>query len=509
MNPPAQTPLTAGRRALLVASTMLATILYTLDTTIANVALPHMQGSLQASQDQIAWVLTSYIVVSAIATPLAGFLAVRHGRRNMLIACVAGFTLASMACGVATSLAEMVAFRMAQGAFGAGLIPLSQAALLDAYPRERHGRATAMWGMGVMVGPILGPTLGGYLTDVYDWRWVFFINVPFGALALAGILASVSGEDRDRSRPFDAFGFVLLALGIGLLQLCLDRGLGQDWFDSGEIVGELFFGLLLLNMFAVHTATSTRPFFERQLFTDRNFLVGLLLIFVMGSMLYATMVLLPPFLEQLQGYPVMIAGFLLAPRGVGTMISMFFVGRLIGRVDARVLAAIGMSLMALSSWEMSHFSLEVPARAVALSGFIQGLGLGMTFVPLTTIAFSTLDARLRNEASVLFSLVRNIGSSVGISFVVTMLARSTQANQSRIVESLGEFAGWRWQLAQKAFGADSPALVMREVARQASAIGYFNDFALVMVLALGALPLLLLLRAPERSAATPASAKRA
>jgi DHA2 family multidrug resistance protein len=507
VSPEAQTPLTTARRGLLVASTMLATIIYTLDTTIANVALPHMQGSLQASQDQIAWVLTSYIVVSAIATPLAGFLAVRYGRRNMLIGCVAGFTIASMACGIATSLTEMVLFRMAQGAFGAGLIPLSQAALLDAYPRERHGRATAMWGMGVMVGPILGPTLGGYLTDMYDWRWVFFINVPVGALALAGILASVSGEDRDRARPFDAFGFVLLALGIGLLQLCLDRGLGEDWFESGEILGELFFGLLLLYMFAVHTVTSARPFIERQLFTDRNFLVGLLLIFVMGSMLYATMVLLPPFLEQLQGYPVMIAGFLLAPRGVGTMISMFFVGRLIGRVDARILAAIGMSLMAASSWEMSRFSLDVSAQAVALSGFIQGLGLGMTFVPLTTIAFSTLEPRLRNEASVLFSLVRNIGSSVGISLVVTLLARSTQQNQSHIVESLGEFADWRWHLAHRAFGADAPLLVMREVGRQANAIGYFNDFAMVMVLALGALPLLLLLRNPDRGATAPAATK--
>jgi MFS transporter, DHA2 family, multidrug resistance protein len=492
------------RRALLVASTVLATMIYTIDTTIANVALPHMQGSLQASQEQVAWVLTSYIVVSAIVTPLAGFLAVRYGMRKMLIACVSGFTIASMLCGIAVSLPEMVVFRMLQGAFGAGLIPLSQATLLNAYPRDRQSAANAIWGMGVMLGPILGPTLGGYLTDAYHWRWVFYINLPVGVLALLGLLASAPRSAPNRDRRFDGFGYLLLALAVGLTQLCVDRGSVKDWFASTEILAEAIFAGICLYMFIVHSLTTRNPFFHPGLFRDRNFAVGMSIIFVIAGLLYATMVLLPPFLEQLQGYSVMAAGLLLAPRGMGTMVSMYLCGRIGSRVDPRLMVALGIGCTAIALVQMSTFTLDVSWQPVATSGVIQGFGVGFTFVPLTTLAFSSVAPELRTEASVLYSLVRNMGSSIGISFVVSMLAVSSQANQSRLVEFFSVFDTSRWATVERVFGEDSTALLAHEIGRQAQSIAYVNDFALMLLISLAALPLLFVFRVPKHAPAVDA-----
>ena len=491
-------------RGAITVCVMLATIMQALDTTIANVALPHMQGSLAATQDQISWVLTSYIVAAAIMTPPTGFLAARFGRRQVFSWAVAGFTLTSMLCGIATSLDQIVIFRLLQGVFGASLVPLSQSVLLDTYPREKHGSAMALWGVGVMVGPILGPTLGGYLTEYYNWRWVFFINLPFGILALLGILSYVPESERQHKLPFDAFGFATLSLAIGCLQMLLDRGELKDWFGSREIILEATIGGLCAYLFIVHTATHARPFINPQLFKDRNFTTGLAFIFLIGIILLATLALLPPYLQNLMGYPVIDTGFVLAPRGIGTMIAMMIVGRLIGRIESRLLVLFGLFLTALSLWQMTGFTPDISNWDIMESGFIQGVGLGFIFVPLSTITFSTLAPKFRTEAAGLFSLMRNIGSSIGISVVIYLLSRNTQINHASIGEQVSPYnfimrLPWlpqTWTL----HSTQGLAALDAEINRQASAIAYVDDFVLMMWIIVFAAPLLLLLKQPKREA---------
>jgi DHA2 family multidrug resistance protein len=491
-----------ANRGLLVVSVMLATLMQALDTTIANVALPNMQGTLSATQDQIAWVLTSYIVAAAIATPATGWLASIMGRRRLLLIAIAGFTVASVLCGMATSIGAMVAFRLLQGLFGASLVPLSQSTLLDVYPREKHGAAMALWGMGVMVGPILGPPLGGWLTDSYGWHWVFLINVPIGALALFGVAASLPSDEMHQTR-FDWRGFAFLAIGIGALQLFLDRGEQQDWFGSVEIQVEAALAFLGFYLYGVHWKYGTRPFVNLGLFADRNFLASNVFIFVLGVVLFATMALLPPYLQNLMDYPVVTTGILLAPRGVGTLIAMMLVGRLLARgADARLLAGIGMLLTAFSLYQMMHFNLDVPEHLIISTGVIQGLGLGLVFVPISTVAYSTLPMAARTEAAGIFSLTRNIGSSVGISIVMTLLSRNTQVNHAELAAHITPFGDGMAQLPALYAGPHGLAALNAEITRQASAIAFLNDFWLMMVMTLAAIPLLLLLR-PVRSRAAP------
>jgi DHA2 family multidrug resistance protein len=491
------------QRGFVTLSVMLATIMQALDTTIANVALPHMQGAMGVTQDQIGWVLTSYIVAAAICMPLTGFLAARFGRRRLFIGAVIGFTLASMLCGAAQSIEQIVLFRLLQGVFGASLVPLSQAVLLDTWPRERHGSAMALWGMGVMVGPILGPSLGGWLTEYYNWRWVFYINLPFGLLAWFGLAAFVRETPIDRSRRFDLLGFALLGLGIGALQMLLDRGESLDWFASAEIVGEALLAALALYLFVAHIFTCEQPFIEPGLFRDRNFSVGLVFIFMIGVILLATMALLPPFLQNLMGYPVLDVGQLLASRGVGTMLAMMAVGRLAGRVDVRQLIFAGLLLTSLSLWEMTGFTLDVSGATIVRTGFTQGLGLGFIFVPLSTLTFATLAPRYRTEGTALFSLMRNIGSSIGISVVIGYLAQRTQINHAAFADFINPFS-----LALKRAGeagvydlgtAAGLARLNGEVTRQAATLAYLQDFRLMMFITLAAMPLLLLLRAPGKA----------
>ncbi|PKR55279.1 DHA2 family efflux MFS transporter permease subunit [Thalassospira marina] len=489
-------------RGLTTVSIMLATIMQALDTTIANVALPHMQGSMSATQDQISWVLTSYIVAAAIMTPPTGFLAARFGRRKLFICSVAGFTIASMLCGAATSLPEIVIFRLLQGAFGAGLVPLSQAVLLDTYPKEQHGSAMAMWGMGVMLGPILGPTLGGYLTEYYNWRWVFYINLPVGLMALGGIMAFVPETAKKPGLPFDWFGFALLSLSIGALQMMLDRGESQNWFSSYEILVELVLSILCIYMFLVHMFTARHPFLEPGLFKDRNFAIGLIFIFIVGVVLLATLALLPPFLQNLMGYPVVTAGILLAPRGIGSMIAMMLVGRLVGRFDIRFLILFGLSMTALSLYEMSCFTTEVSATTLTMTGIIQGVGLGFIFVPLSTITFATLNPKYRTEGTAMFSLMRNIGSSIGISVMTTMLTQNTQVVHSSFAAMLTPFRhamqapwlpdAWDWTTTAGAVGLNNM------VTTQAKTIAYLDDFQAMMWIVLAVAPLLLVMQGPKK-----------
>ncbi len=499
-------------RGLITVSIMLATIMQILDTTIANVALPSMQGSLNAAQDTITWVLTSYIVAAAIATPLTGWVSDQIGRKRWFMICITGFTAASMLCGIATSLGEIVVFRIAQGAFGAALVPLSQAVLLDINPRERHGQAMAIWGAGLMVGPIAGPVLGGWLTETFNWRWAFYVNVPVGIVAFLGVLIFMP-ETKLRARRFDVIGFALLSLAVGALQMMLDRGQQLDWFSSGEIVIETGLVIGALWMFAIHIVTAKEPFIEIALLKDRNFAIGLMFIFTIGIILLATMALLPPMLQNILGYPVITSGLVLAPRGVGTMISMAIVGRLVHRVDARLLIFVGLLFVAYSLWEMAGFSPEMGSMLVVTNGITQGLGLGLVFVPLSTLAFATLRPELRTEGSSLFSLVRNLGSSVGISIMATLLAQNTQINHAELAAKVSPFnpALYAFKLpggmSITKGGTAALAYLNGLATTQAQMISYLDDFKTMAVVTIVCIPMLLLLR--KRGAApmaTPAAA---
>ena len=507
----APTAETQSGRGVIIISVMLATIMQAIDTTIANVAIPSMQGSLSATLDQVSWVLTSYIVASAIFMPPTGFFAARLGRKRVFLISVFGFTIASMLCGAATSLPEMVLFRLLQGVFGAALIPLSQAVLLDSFPPAKHGAAMALWGVGVMVGPIAGPTLGGWLTDAYSWRWVFYVNLPVGVLTFLGILWFVPETKRDFSRRFDALGFVLLSVAIGALQMMLDRGESQGWFTSIEVLIEAGLGCGAAYLFVVHTFTTDQPFLDPKMFADRNFVTGSLFMFLIGVILLASLALLPPFLQNLMGYPVLDTGFLLAPRGIGTMVSMVIVGRIIGKVDTRLMILVGLLLIVISLWEMTEFNANIGAGAIVWTGVIQGLGLGLVFVPLSTISFATLNPRYRTDGAGIFSLVRNIGSSIGVAAVVNYLATSTQANHQVLAEHINPFNPLLQSLPSMwdPTATTGLAALNNEVTRQAATLAYLNDFYFMMLVALVTLPLLFLLKTPGRAPAPAASAAHA
>ena len=487
-------------RPFIVLSVMTATVMNALDTTIANVALPHIQGSVSASADQITWVLTSYIVASAIMTPMTGWLASRFGMKLVFMTSVAGFTIASALCGIANSLAEIVGFRLLQGLCGAALVPLSQSILLDIYPKERHGQAMSVWGMGAMLGPIMGPALGGWLTENYSWRWVFYINVPFGILALAGFWLFLREKRDPTPRKLDFFGFLSLALGIGALQLFLDRGEQKDWFSSTEIWVELALAALGFWWAAVQTLTATQPFVNREVLRDRNFQVCTFFGFFINILLFATLALLPPMLENLMGYPVVTTGLVTAPRGFGTLFSMFIVGRLIGRVDTRIIIVSGLLLTAYSLWRMTGVNLQMSPDLVVTAGITQGFGVGLIFVPLSTVVFANLAPRLRTDAAGLYTLVRNIGSSVGISVLEAILVRNTQIVHADLIRhvrpdnpNFSLFAPHGWSLASQR----GMAFIDAQVTAQASMVSYVDDFKVMLTMALMVMPLVLLMRPPR------------
>jgi len=484
-------------RGFVTLSIMLATIMQVLDTTIANVALPHMQGSLSSTQEQVTWILTSYIVASAIMTLPTAWLAGRYGRKNVFLVTVAGFTLTSILCGMATSIEQMVLFRILQGCCGAALVPLAQATMLDINPKERHGSAMALWGMGVMIGPILGPTLGGWLTEYYSWRWVFYINVPLGIIAFIGMFLFMPDSERSE-RPFDKFGFFMLSIAIGGAQMIMDRGEHAGWFGSREILLYCALAGSALWMYVIHTLRAQHPFLSPALFRDRNLVTSLVFIFFIGIILLATMALLPPYMQNIMGYPVLDVGMLMAPRGAGTMIAMLIVGKLSNRVDARLLMLIGLSCTAFSLHAMTTFGTFVPSSTLIWTGMVQGFGLGFIFVPLSTVAYSTLAPQYRAEAASVFSLSRNLGSSVGISLVIALLSRNTQINHAYLTENItAETVGAGLQvLPQGLLNSGSGALLALdgEITRQAATISYINDFYLMMWLVIAAAPMVLLLR---------------
>jgi DHA2 family multidrug resistance protein len=488
-------------RGIVTICSMIATLMQALDNTIANVALPYMQGSLSTTLDQITWVLTSYVVAAAIMTAPVGWLAARFGRKNLFLACVAGFTVASMLCGIAESLTQMVVFRLLQGVFGAALVPLSQATMLDLYPIQQRGSAMALWGMGVMVGPILGPTLGGYLTDMYNWRWVFYINLPFGILAMVGLWLFMQDAGQNAKLRFDWTGFAALGLCLGAFQLMLDRGEQLDWFGSTEIVAELILAVLGLYLFVVHMFTAEKPFITPRIFRDMNFVSGIMVMFSVGTVLLSSSALLAPYLQTLGNYSVSDAGLLMVPRGVGTMFAMMTAGRLTNRVDPRWLMFIGVIMLALSFWQMSGWTPDVSVWSMSVTTIVQGWGLGFVFVPLQIIAFATLEPELRTEGTALFSLMRNVGGAIGISVTSFLLAQNTQILHARIAEHVTPFNRMLQSGSAYLFwNATKPAGLLAlnaEVTRQAQIMAYANDFKLMLIVSLPVALLLLLMRRPR------------
>jgi MFS transporter, DHA2 family, multidrug resistance protein len=498
-----ETPGSVPNRGLITISIMLANIMQGVDNTILNVALPHIQGSLSASLDQIAWALTSYIVCAAIMMPLTGWLAGQFGIKYVFLASVIGFTLASALCGAATSLPELVLFRALQGVAGAGLIPLSQATLFQINPPERHGHAMAVFGIGTILGPIMGPALGGWLTYDYSWRWVFYINLPVGVVCTLGILVFVRQTRNLRREPFDFFGFLTLSLGIGALQLMLDRGELKDWFHSSEIWIEATVAGLGFYLFTVHTVTTDeRSFLNRDLLKSANFVAGTLLVFCAGLIMTGTLALLPTMLQNLMNYPALTTGLVTAPRGIGSMAAMFLVAPLITRVDNRLIILVGLLLITVSMWQMSCFSLQMGMAPIVVSGLLQGFGLGFTQVPLNIIALSTLPPHILTQGTALRSVMRNLGGSIGISVLVATLAQNTQVVHSRLAEGVrldNPFAQAPFLAAP--FSLITPsgiAALNAEVTRQAAMVAYVDDFKLIMFIALGSMPLLLLLRDTRR-----------
>jgi DHA2 family multidrug resistance protein len=490
-------------RGLITVCAMTATLMQALDSTIANVALPYMQGSLSASYEEVTWVLTSYIVAAAIMTAPVGWLSARFGQKKLFLVSILGFTIASMLCGIATSLDEMVLYRLIQGVFGAALVPLSQATMLNIYPAEQRGSAMAIWGMGVMVGPILGPTLGGYLTELYNWRYVFYVNLPFGAAATVGLWMFLPNEAPRPGMRFDWFGFTVLAFGIAGLQLMLDRGETLDWFSSSEVLIEAVIAEFGLYLFLVHMVTAQRPFINPALFKDRNYISGLLVMFAVGMVLLASSALLAPWLQTLGNYPVEQAGLLMAPRGVGTMLAMMVAGRITDRIDPRAMMGIGVILLVWSMWRLSTWTPAVDEWTLVINTVVQGAGMGLVFVPLNVVAFGTLPPRLRYEATAVISLVRNVGSSVGISIFEALVTRNTQIEHS-VLATFGSPLHRALQSSPAVAQTLAPATAQgaavldQMINYQAQVIAYANDFWLMAIMSAPILVLLFIMRKPKQ-----------
>jgi DHA2 family multidrug resistance protein len=488
-------PQDVANRVPITIGLMLATVMNSLDSTIANVALPHMAGSVSASQDQITWVLTSYIIAAAIMTPLSGWLSVRIGRKTTFLFSIAGFTVASMLCGVANSLDEIVVFRLLQGLCGAALIPLSQAVVLDIYPPSQVGQVMALWGAGAILGPIFGPVLGGWLTDNFSWRWVFFINLPIGILAFGAVMIFMSHNKGGTARPFDFLGFGALTVFIGGLQLMLDRGPTVDWFSSPEIWIEALCAVAGFYVFMVQTLTSRNPFFDRKLAIDRNFVTCNVFGFFIGLFLFSTMALLPPVMQGLMGYSVFGAGLVMMPRGLGSFAAMFIVGRLVGKVDTRLILITGLGLCSFALLQMTHFSLAMDSRPFIVTGVIQGLGIGLLFVPLSVTAFGTLPAHLRSEGTAVYTLVRNLGSSVGISVMEALYTQQGAVAHADMASQLSP--GNPAQSSAFGGGLD---MLNNQITAQAAMVGLIDVFKLMLLLTFAVAPLLLFMQKPKVAA---------
>lgn len=496
-------PFKLGLRGwLAMSSIILGATMQSIDMTIANVVLPHMQGALGATLDQIAWVLTSYVVATAVGIPIVGWIASRYGQRRVLLISLIGFTLSSVLCGMAVSLTDMVIFRTVQGLASAGLLPLGQAVALRLFPREHFAKAMAIFGIAMMLGPILGPTLGGYITEISNWRWIFYINVPLGVISATGIWFFLDEHRSHSDTSFDFLGFAMLSIAIATLQLFLDRGETKHWFDSTEIWIYASLFLLSFYLFIVQTLTVAKPFINRDLFRDRNFVTGCALFVLMAGNMMITVALQPAMLQKVMGYPVITVGYLLAPRGIGSMIGMVASTRMMHRVDIRNIVIIGLLLAALGLWDLSHLPPQISEWHIIRSAFVQGIGIGMVFVQLNAICFATLPEKLHVEGATMFNLTRAIGSAIGISIVMRKLAQDTQLNHAELSEHVTPY-NELWRLAPLPDGwsglTDPMALGMinSEITRQALMLSFINAYHLLMISALLGIILMLFVKLPK------------
>lgn len=494
-------------RRMITASVMMATTVVILDMTIATIALPHMQGGLGATQDQVSWVMTTYFMMQAITMSATGWLAGRLGRKRLFIGALAGFAACSILSGNATSIEEILIFRALQGMFSAPIVPISQALMLDSYPRERHAQAMSIWGMGVMLAPVMGPVVGGWLTDEYSWRWVFYLSMPFSILGILGAIVFIRESPKNLDRKFDIFGFLMLALALAGLQFLLDRGESEGWFGSDLIIVTAATALLAAYLFVVHSATTRNPFISPSILKDRNYMIGLGFMFLLGVLVLSMNVLMPLFLQNLRGYPILTAAMVMMPRGLGSLFGLILAGKLSGKMDPRIQIALGFASTAYSAYLFSTFTPDVGIWAFIFAAFFNGIGIGMIFVPLTAVCFWTLPVDLRTEASTFTSLLRNYGSGIGVSIVMTVLSRTQSTSHAYMTEGINPYneamqAPWlpeQWNILT----LDGLAMLNVEINRQALALGFLNDFTLITIGAVISVPLVFLLTRSRKDKATP------
>jgi DHA2 family multidrug resistance protein len=487
---------------------MLATVMSILDTTVVNVALPHMQGTLSASPEQITWVITSYIVATAVMTPVSGWLAARIGLKSMLLMAIAAFTLTSMLCGVAADMPQMVAFRLLQGMSSAMIAPLCQTVLLNINPPERYGQAMALFMMGTVAAPVVGPVVGAWLTESYSWRWCFYINLPAG-IAAALLLWTFLPAEQARPRRFDFLGFGSLAIAIACLQLMLDRGPTLDWFSSREICAEAVLAVGGFWVFLTHTLTAEHPLFDAGLAQDRNLVSSTTFSFFLNMVLYAGLTVMPLMTQGVLGYPVMLSGLLNVPRGVAMIIVLLVIGRLDSIVDRRVLVAAGLFFCVAGFWQMTGFDLMMPTSGLVTSSLLQGIGQGIVFVPLGTLAFATVAPALRADAAAVSNLLRSLGGSIGVAAMQAVTAYNGQSMHASLAAHVRIGDPVLRAALPAGLSPDSAegALALNaEITRQATMVAYIDDFRLMVLLGLLCAPLLFLLRAPRAAAAAPREA---
>jgi DHA2 family multidrug resistance protein len=494
---------------------MLGTFMEVLDTTVVNVSLPHIAGSLSASVDEATWVLTSYLVANAIILPMTGWLAGRFGRKRVLMISVAGFTLSSVACGLAPNLTMLIIFRIVQGATGGGLQPLSQAILLEAFPPEGRGKAMAFWALGIVVAPMLGPVMGGWITDTYSWRWVFYINLPIGiaATVMAKLFIFDPSYIRRQRTRVDWWGIGLLALWVGALQIMLDKGQEEDWFSSDLIRTLLVMVIVGLVAFLIRELRTKHPVVDLCVFKERTYSTGVFMMTVLGFVLYGSTVLIPILLQTLLGYPALQAGWAMLPRGLGSFVFMPIVGILMSKVEPRKLLATGVLTAAMSLFMLSRLNLNAGYWDFFWPQIIQGMAMGLLFVPLTTVTFDPIPRELTGNATSIFNLMRNVGASFGIAAVTTIVARHTQGHINVLGADVNQYmpaARQMYNAALAAFmakGMDATsaaraayAAVFGMVQKQSSMLSFLDAFFLLGVLFLAMLPLILLMRRPKHHA---------
>ena len=500
---------------LIAVSVMAATFMEILDTSVANVSLPHIAGNLSVTAEEATWVLTSYLVSNAIVLPVTGWLGMRFGRKRLLTSCIAIFTVASILCGMAPSLGFLIVARVLQGIGGGAMQPIAQAVLLESFPREKHGQAMATYGMGVIVAPILGPTLGGWITDNYSWRWIFYINVPVGIFAI--LMAQAFVEDppyikHAKVGGVDFLGFSFLAIWLGTMQIILDKGQEEDWFGSVWIRWFAVISVSCFLAFVVRELRAGHPIVNLRVLKNRNFTSGIVLITCLGGVLYGTTAALPIFLQTMMGYPALQSGYALSPRGLGAFVTTFIVGRLVGRIRNRILMGIGFILLAASSFWLGHINLQISVWNVIWPSVLNGVAISFIFVPLTTATMGYLRQEQMGNATGIFNLMRNLGGSLGIAMVTTLIARRAQVHQAMMVGHMTPYdPAFTQQLAaaQHALTASSGSWLAHQQAtgllynvllNQARLWAFVENFRLFGILCLACLPLVLLFKRVRRGA---------